>query len=43
MWNELDVWVRKIGIPAMDAIRSADSGNLLATGGVPGTPDTLLP
>jgi len=22
-WNELDVWVRKIGIPAMDAIRSA--------------------
>jgi imidazolonepropionase-like amidohydrolase len=22
-WNELDVWVRRIGIPAMDAIRSA--------------------
>lgn len=22
-WNELDVWVRKLGIPAMDAIRSA--------------------
>lgn len=22
-WNELDVWVRKVEIPAMDAIRSA--------------------
>lgn len=22
-WNELDVWVRKLGIPAMEAIRSA--------------------
>jgi imidazolonepropionase-like amidohydrolase len=25
-WNELDIWVRELGVPAMDAIRAARTG-----------------
>ena len=31
-WNELDVWVRELGVPPMDAIRAATYWPALAMG-----------